>query len=355
MNIIQDYLDNEKYTLDQLTESLLLENKENTYDPKTPYTVRFSKGEVTFDNLNGAGHVPMNQDVNYFGYTMFMYPMDFLDLATPMSEKSEPFIDQSIGTPFLFVSYNEETGLWEVEGHEGRHRVSAIIESLGKERRIPVHCFIKRHDDWKKGNVPIETFSDTMISERGSLYKFRGTVKIKIGKDSPFIPIEYKKPENKNSDPLYDIVNSFSEARSRRNYNRPPREELETNRGKNRDMNKDTYALRRKVMEYVYRAKDLLKDKLPRINVRIIDRSEDAEKRGVLGVAGMNETVVLWIPASTLDGSEEEIHYVVFHEILHTAFGLGHDDNKKGLMGRYIQNLSNKEIDKRFLDHINNL
>lgn len=108
--------------------------------------------EVTIDNREGAGAVPYNADVDYFGLRIQMRPSTFLKLAAPLggahSEKLEQYIAQggAIGAPFLMVDIPEgwEAGdfsQWaEVTGHEGRNRVSAVRKLEGDEP-IEMHIF----------------------------------------------------------------------------------------------------------------------------------------------------------------------------------------------------------------------
>jgi predicted chitinase/GNAT superfamily N-acetyltransferase len=108
--------------------------------------------EVTIDNREGAGAVPYNADVDYFGLRVQMRPSTFLKLAAPLggahSEKLEQYIAQggAIGAPFLMVDIPEgwEAGdfsQWaEVTGHEGRNRVSAVRKLEGDEP-IEMHIF----------------------------------------------------------------------------------------------------------------------------------------------------------------------------------------------------------------------
>lgn len=113
---------------------------------------------------------------------------------------------------------------------------------------------------------------------------------------------------------------------------------------KNREMNKDTYALRRMVMGFVYEAKELAPN-LPRIEVRITD----CDRHNVLGTARMNDCVV-WIPASTLKMSQDDIRQIVFHEILHAAYGVEHVKNCP-LMGPIFKKLDETTTNKLFLKY----
>lgn len=114
---------------------------------------------------------------------------------------------------------------------------------------------------------------------------------------------------------------------------------------KNREMNKGTYALRKMVMGFVYEAKELVST-LPRIEIRITD----CDRHNVLGTARMNDCVV-WIPASTLKMSQDDIRQIVFHEILHAAYGVEHV-NSCPLMGSTFKKLDKATTNKLFLKYV---
>jgi putative chitinase len=108
--------------------------------------------EVKIDNKDGAGAVPYNQDVDYFGLRVMMKPSTFLRLAAPLgqehSAKLEKYIADggAIGAPFLEIKIPAE---WDdgdfstpaqVAGHEGRNRMTAI-QKLEGDNPIEVHIF----------------------------------------------------------------------------------------------------------------------------------------------------------------------------------------------------------------------
>lgn len=125
--------------------------------------------EVNIDNIKGAGAVPNNQDVDYFGMRVMMKPSTFLALASPLSGDHNKELEQyikdggAIGAPFLSISYPPE---WEegdfssqpakVVGHEGRNRMHSVLAAEG-DAPIETHLFFgsgtrSRHltDDIKK-------------------------------------------------------------------------------------------------------------------------------------------------------------------------------------------------------------
>ena len=120
-----------------------------------------------------------------------------------------------------------------------------------------------------------------------------------------------------------------------------------TQKHKNRKMNSDTYSLRREVMAHVYEAKRLVPS-LPRVNVRITDL---IDKHGTeLGRATMGGPCTVWIPASTV--AREDLRHVVFHEILHAAYGVKHDSTCP-LMAPRVSRTTEAVQNARFLYHAN--
>ena len=123
----------------------------------------------------------------------------------------------------------------------------------------------------------------------------------------------------------------------------------------NKKMDTDVYLLRRKVMDFIYRAKKLTNDTLPRITIRISDITlQDLLKKDhkILGLASMGECVI-WIPECTFkDGYD--LQGITYHEILHSVFSIPHIDESP-LMKPHVNNndLRTPEIwDEIFLSHI---
>jgi hypothetical protein len=122
-----------------------------TYDQ---FMKRTQANEVTIDNKEGAGAVPYNQDVDYFGLRVKMKPSVFLRLAAPLGREHSAELEQyikdggAIGAPFLDLVIPKE---WDdgdfsmpakVQGHEGRNRMTAIQKIEG-DAPIEVHLFPK--------------------------------------------------------------------------------------------------------------------------------------------------------------------------------------------------------------------
>jgi len=106
---------------------------------------------------------------------------------------------------------------------------------------------------------------------------------------------------------------------------------------KNLQMNDDVYALRRKVIELIYEAKEL--DDLPRIEVRITE--DDKE---ILGQGRMNQNII-WISRRAV--TEFNLRPIVYHEILHAVYGVPHDE-KCPLMRKTHKPLSKEVCQERF-------
>lgn len=85
----------------------------------------------------------------------------------------------------------------------------------------------------------------------------------------------------------------------------------------NKKMNNEVYKLRREAMKFIYEAKEITD--LPRITIRII---EDESK--LLGAArlGTNE---VWICERAVRSSKYDLRTIVFHELLHAVYSIGHD------------------------------
>lgn len=120
--------------------------------------------EVKIDNSKGAGAVPNNADVDYFGLRVLMKPSVFLKLAAPLAkenatsaEKLKQYIQQggAIGAPFLVVQipdgWREDnfTETAQVVGHEGRNRMMAVLDVEG-DNPIEVHIFpTGQRSEWR--------------------------------------------------------------------------------------------------------------------------------------------------------------------------------------------------------------
>lgn len=141
--------------------------------------------EYKIDNRSGIGAVPYNQEVDYFGLRVAMRPSTFLKLALPMNNSAEDrasiehIIQQKdtegIGAPFLNIRIPDA---WEsgdlkqpakVTGHDGRHRMAAILKSEGDEP-VETHLFpaYLRHRDFEAHPEWIQRLNQIIIGQRGN-------------------------------------------------------------------------------------------------------------------------------------------------------------------------------------------
>jgi regulator of replication initiation timing len=142
--------------------------------PSPRNTQKQSKvGNVIFDQENGVGQVPLNQNVKYRGFTAMMRPSKFLELAADIDKPKQSslnFIRDSIdegrgvGSPFLSLDF--KTG--KIKGHDGRHRMMVIQEKNGDEP-VPVHIFGEGEGRARSLNEgKINAFASNLTSERGN-------------------------------------------------------------------------------------------------------------------------------------------------------------------------------------------
>ena len=80
-----------------------------------------------------------------------------------------------------------------------------------------------------------------------------------------------------------------------------------------------------------------------RITVRITD-----DYKNVLGIGRLYKNII-WIPKKGVNQSKSELRCTVYHEILHTVFGVGHHEGDKLMGSIHNKGLSKKEIQERFL------
>ena len=99
---------------------------------------------IKYDQKDGIGAVPWNQEVDYRGFKKAMTPDEFLGLALPMYDKGsiQKYIDlintHGLASPWLEVEW--KGSYWRVVGHEGRHRMAAI-KKMNPNEQVEVHIF----------------------------------------------------------------------------------------------------------------------------------------------------------------------------------------------------------------------
>jgi hypothetical protein len=116
------------------------------------------------------------------------------------------------------------------------------------------------------------------------------------------------------------------------------RKRTETKGLANLKMNDRVYALRRKVLAFVYEAKALFPG-LPRIEIRVTENDPR-----ILGMATVGECVI-WITERMVANRE-----TVYHEIIHAVFGVGHDPRCSIMKATY--NVDGPEMPKAEADKI---
>ena len=104
---------------------------------------QFTHNSILYDNENGLGNIPLNRysNASYRGWVCYMTPSVFLSLTPKLAvpRDSLEFLleaiknKEPIATPFLRV----EKETWQVDSHEGRHRMTAIKQLYG-DIEVPV-------------------------------------------------------------------------------------------------------------------------------------------------------------------------------------------------------------------------
>lgn len=132
---------------------------------------------VVFDQIQGMGQTPYNQDIFYFGFVAMMTPHNFLRIAAPGGKDRETSgkkiaaeIEKGrpIGSPFLEVNghlVTDATVDAPIHGHEGRARCNALIELGLADVPIPVHIITSPVRAKNLTDVDIRSFAARMLSE----------------------------------------------------------------------------------------------------------------------------------------------------------------------------------------------
>ena len=133
--------------------------------------------EYKLDNERGLGSTPNNSNVDYMGFRTMMKPTTFLKLAKPLGDyRSSGYQElvqkiksgEGIGSPFLSIEIPDG---WEdepadftyptrVTGHEGRHRMNAILELEG-DVPVEVHLWGR----FEKSELRRRYLTDEMFDE----------------------------------------------------------------------------------------------------------------------------------------------------------------------------------------------
>lgn len=103
---------------------------------------KFTFDGVKYDQVEGVGSVPDNQNVEYMGFAAVCTANKFLDLSKPLRNPNPNTISyleegEPIGSPFFLFNLEE----MKITGHEGRHRALHF-----KPRDILIHVFLTHGD-----------------------------------------------------------------------------------------------------------------------------------------------------------------------------------------------------------------
>lgn len=93
---------------------------------------------------------------------------------------------------------------------------------------------------------------------------------------------------------------------------------------KNLKMNDDVFAMRRRVIGFLYEAKKLYPE-MPRVEVRITEGKELADNKVLLGMASLRVKHIS-ITKDAIGYDNDKLRHVVFHELVHTLFHVLHNE-----------------------------
>ena len=131
---------------------LLFENWREFVNEQTTILPQNKIGNVIYDP-KGLGSVPLQTNVDYMGFTVWMKTWEFLRL-NPKRRDGAEFVSQhfqatediEIAPPWLGVKYigDEENptpnDYWKIYQHEGRGRIGEV-EKINPNSLVPVHIF----------------------------------------------------------------------------------------------------------------------------------------------------------------------------------------------------------------------
>jgi hypothetical protein len=111
---------------------------------------RYTVAGLQFCNRNGLGCVPDVENIGYMGAVVLMKPSDFLAVVPPLDGfvKTVNYLktgDETVfGTPFLDINIDEDTGIAQIKGHEGRSRMT-YFQGKTNDASIPVALFLRQN------------------------------------------------------------------------------------------------------------------------------------------------------------------------------------------------------------------
>lgn len=115
---------------------------------------------------------------------------------------------------------------------------------------------------------------------------------------------------------------------------------------KNYQMNSDVYKLRKQVINLIYEVKQSYD--IPRIDVRI----GESKSCSTLGIARLNDNII-WISEYTINKGIDFLRNVVYHELLHTIYGIGHNEKCPLMQSRLDTILTKKQCLDIFGQYVN--
>lgn len=157
------------------------------------------------DNINGLGAVGASGNIDYLGLRVWVKPSVFLKLAAPHPDPRSDYIEQHIaagepiGAPFLSVHipqewFSEESRYDQViegdlskpamvAGHEGRHRMTAILKIYGDEP-VETHILLNGLRRRHMTDRMIERLNESIVSQTRKLVRGPWFVPAKINEQS---------------------------------------------------------------------------------------------------------------------------------------------------------------------------
>lgn len=136
---------------------------------------RYMANGICFDNETGIGCIGDARNIAYLGSVALIRPSRFLAVVPPEDIRSIAYMEAQIlpiGTPHLEVSLpHDDVGLPRIREHEGRSRMSAILNKHG-DVPVPI-CLFFSHDGFSLRAREIERHWVEKVSE-GILREKRG-------------------------------------------------------------------------------------------------------------------------------------------------------------------------------------
>jgi predicted metal-dependent hydrolase len=131
------------------------------------------------------------------------------------------------------------------------------------------------------------------------------------------------------------LIEADSNSKEKRNTIKIDRKlatRLRDTKGANiKDMDSETYKLRREVIDIIYKIKKIIPE-LPRLQVRVVDTVPHIRKeQGWLGFAYTGQDTI-FIDNEFIKNTGNHLEYVVAHEVIHAVTGAIHVEAKDDIM-----------------------